>query len=579
MNEKDTLAHAYSLFQQGNCAAAYAHLQPLAQSVTATPNLLHLAGAAAAAIGAHPDAIRWLHRALAALPGDLAISYKLGRVLIDAGQPGEALTLYLQLIAAGVKHADVYTAAAVLLQESGRDEEALQVLQHALQLAPGAANNWYLYSVLQARLRRVADSIDSLQRAIALAPDQIHFHRDLALALHALHRNAEALDVIERARDMQPDAAVLWTAHAAILSRLGRYQDAIVSSERALALDPEHADAKVNLALTLLTLGQMERAWPLYEARWQGELADPARHQQIRRWRGTEPVRDKRILLWAEQGFGDTIQFSRYALAVAAMSGEVVLEVPVELAQLMTTLTGGAGVGEGGAILIVARGEALPPVDYQLPLMSVPLILQTQLENIPAQASYLHAEPSQRAHWQHLLGARRRARIGIVCAGNGGNRRDATRSLPLAAFAPLFEQIHADFYVLQPALRQADYAYLQQMPALHWPGRELQAFDDTAALIAELDLVISVDTAVAHLAGAMGVPVWILLSEMVDWRWFLQRSDSPWYPSARLWRQRQAGDWDDVIVRVRDALQSDITLAARPATVTEELLPGSASSI
>ena len=574
MNDKDPLAHAYSLFQQGNFAAAYAQLQPLAQSVTATPQLLHLAGAAAAATGAHPDAVRWLRRALAAMPGDLAISYKLGRVLIDAGQPEQALTLYLQLIADGVQHADVSTAAAVLLHQSGRDQEALQTIQHALQLAPGAANNWYLQSVLQARLRRLPDSIDSLQRAIALAPDQIHFHRDLALALHGLHRNAEALPVIERARDMQPDAAVLWTAHAAILSRLGRYQDAIVSSERALALDPDHADAKVNLALTLLTLGQMERAWPLYEARWQGELADPARHQQIRRWSGSEAVRDKRILLWAEQGFGDTIQFSRYALMVAALCGEVVLEVPLELAQLMTTLTGGAGLGEGGAILIVARGETLPPVDYQLPLMSVPLILQTRPDNIPAQAAYLHAEPAKQVHWQQLLGPRRRARIGIVCAGNGGNRRDATRSLPLAAFAPVLEQIDADFYLLQPALRQADYAALQHMPALHWPGRELQAFDDTAALIAELDLIISVDTAVAHLAGAMGVPVWILLSEMVDWRWFLQRSDSPWYPSARLWRQDQTGDWDVLIAGVRDALLS----AFRPgaSSTTAAPLAGSA---
>lgn len=561
MNEKDALAHAYSLFQQGNFAAAYAHLQPWAKSVTAHPTLLHLAGAAAAATGMHPDAVRWLRRASAATPDDLAISYKLARVLVDAGQPQEALALYLQLIADGVKHADVYTAAAVLLHESGRNEEALQTLQHALQLAPDAANNWYLQSVLQARLRRLPDTIDSLQHAIALAPDQIHFHRDLALALYALHRNAEALPVIERARDMQPASAVLWTAHAAILSRLGRYDDAIASSEHALKLDPEHADAKVNLALTLLTLGQMERAWPLYEARWQGALADPARHQSIPRWSGKEQVRDKCILLWAEQGFGDTIQFSRYALAVAAVAGEVVLEVPAELAQLMTTLTGGTGVGEGGSILIVERGETLPPVDYQLPLMSTSLILNTRLDNIPAQTAYLQADPIKQAHWQAALGARQRPRIGIVCAGNGGNQRDATRSLPLAACAPLFEQVDADFYLLQPALRQSDYAYLQQakVPALHWPGRELQAFDDTSALIAELDLVISVDTAVAHLAGAMGVPVWILLSELVDWRWFLQRSDSPWYPSARLWRQHQSGDWDEVIAGVKAALLKAVT--------------------
>jgi len=553
MNEKDPLAQAYLLFQQGNFTAAYALLQPLAQPSSAHVNVLHLAGAAAAAMGVHAEAIRLLRRALAASPGDLAISYKLGRSLVDGGQRQEALSLYLQLIAAGIEHPDVYTAAAVLLQQFQRDEEALQTLQRALQLAPQAANNWYLQSVLQARLRRLPDAVNSLQQALALAPDQIHFHRDLALALHGLHRNVEALEVVERALAMAPRAALIWNARAAILSRLGRLQEAIVSSEEALTLQPDDADANVNLALTLLTLGQFERAWPAYEARWQGEHADPLRHGQIARWNGAQDLQGKSILLWAEQGYGDTVQFCRYALQVAVLGARVVLEVPPALRQLLQTL------GDESRIRVVETGAQLPPLDFQIPLMSLPLAFATRVDSIAAYPAYLYSNPHKQAHWAAALSATApRLRIGIVCSGNGGNRKDATRSMPLAAFAPLFASIAADFYLLQPELRQSDYTFLQTLPAstLHWPGRQLREFDDTAALIANLDLVISVDTAVAHLAGALGVPVWILLSDVGDWRWLQERNDSPWYPAAILWRQVLSGDWEDVIARVQQRLSS-----------------------
>ena len=305
--------------------------------------------------------------------------------------------------------------------------------------------------------------------------------------------------------------------------------------------------------MTLLTLGQLERAWPLYEARWRGELSEPARHSAITRWDGHADLRGKTILLWSEQGYGDTLQFCRYALQVADLRARVVLEVPPELKQLLQTLA------DPARILVLNHGENLPSVDYQLPLMSLPLALDTRGENIPAYPAYLHSHASQRAHWSSMLGPRQGMRIGIVCSGNAGNRKDGTRSIPLAAFAPLFEMVAADFYLLQPELRQADHAVLQSLPSLHWPGRQLRAFDDTAALLDNLDLVLSVDTAVAHLAGAMGVPVWILLSDVVDWRWFLGAADSPWYPSARLWRQRRSGDWTELLARVQQNLLAQAT--------------------
>lgn len=571
MNQNDTLAQAYLFFQHGKFDAAYALLQALAQSNGADINVLHLAASAAAGMGLHTESIGLFRRALEAAPGDLAISYKLARVLIDAGRREDALSVYLQLIADGVRHHDVSIAAAVLLQAFNRDEEALHSVQLALQLRPQVADSWHLQAVLLTRLQRLQDAVQCLQQAISLASGHAPYHFDLALALLELQRDAEALAAIDDALVLESRAVAFWNCRATILSRLSRYQESMACSRKALELAPTDADARVNLALALLTQGQLECAWPLYEARWQGELADPARHQQIARWTGSAALRGKTILLWAEQGFGDTLQFCRYALQVAALGAQVVLEVPAELTCLLHSLS------DAAPIVVKTIGADLPVVDYQISLLSLPLAFGTCLETIPAQPFYLISEVQKRVYWNQMLtydlsgrklpGSGQGLRIGIVCSGNAKNRKDARRSIPLAAFAPLLDirqTSDVDFYVLQPELRQADRAFLQTVPTLHWCGRQLRAFDDTAALIANLDLVISVDTAVAHLAGALGAPVWILLPVVADWRWFLARSDSPWYPSVRLFRQAEQGEWEELINRVRLTLA--LTLAANVKT-------------
>lgn len=554
MNQNDALAQAYLFFQHGKFDAAHALLQPLAQARNADVPLLQLAAATAAALGSHGDAINWFRRALAAAPGDVAISYKLARVLVDVGQPQEALGIYLELMVAGVEHADVYRAAAMLLQQFQRDPEALQTIQKALQLAPQAADSWYLQAVLQARLQQLPQAVHSLQQAIQLSPGQAQYHLDLALALHGMHHDTQALSAIDQALALDARQSASWNARAAILSRLSRYDEAIACGKRALLLKPADPESSVNLAFNLLTLGQMEPAWPLYESRWQGALADPLRHQQLPRWSGAQALAGKTILLWSEQGLGDTVQFCRYALEVAASGAQVVLEVPLSLCSLLRTLVMYDASLARDAISVIALGEALPPIDYQLPLLSLPLVYRTELHSIPAPHAYLCSDPQKQAHWAEVVGSGAGLRIGVVCSGNAGNRKDGLRSLPLGTLAPLFESIDADFYLLQPELREDDHAYLQNAPVVHWPGRHLQAFDDTAALIANLDLVISVDTAVAHLAGAMGVPIWIMLSEAADWRWFRDRSDSPWYRSARLFRQAQAGAWAPLAEQLKLAL-------------------------
>jgi tetratricopeptide (TPR) repeat protein len=547
----DAIAQAYLYFQHGKLEAAHAILQPLTLGA-ADFNLLHLSGAVAAGLGLHEQAIDWYVRALALQPGDLAVSYKLGRVFYDAGRRTEALSLYLQLIASGVQHADIYVAAALLLQDAQRNDEALQTLEHALRLAPQNVEIWYRHAVALGRLQRHADALHSIQQAISLAPDNLQYRLDLALTLYRLHRNEDALLCIDQLLSAAPNAADAWACRAAVLSRLCRYEESIACSEKALALQPGDADSKVNLALTSLTLGRLDSAWPLYESRWQGELADPARHQDIPRWNGSQEVEGKTILLWAEQGLGDTIHFCRYAQQVVELGALVVLEAPATLTALMETLA------SSGRIQVITIGDAVPRVDLQLPLMSLPGVFGTTLETIPSRSSYLQADTSKQAQWQVSLMPKKHLhvmRIGIVCSGNAGNHNDRRRSIPLEAFAPLLAvRDDIEFILLQPEIRQSDEAFLQANPTILWPAPQLRAFDDTAALIANLDFVIGVDTAAIHLAGALGVPVWVLLSKAADWRWFLERDDSPWYPSARLFRQANADDWGEVINRVCQAL-------------------------
>src|SRR5450830_919971 len=225
----DVIAQAYLYFQHGKLDAAHAILQPLAQADDADVGVLHLAGAVAAAMQRHTEAIAWLRRALVLTPKDLAVSYKLGRVLYEGGQQQEALSLYLQLIAAGVEHADIYVAAALLLQEFRRDEEALQTLEHALRLAPQAADTWYRHAVLLGRLQRPADALHSMQQAIALAPERLHYRLDLPSVLYSLHRNEDALACVDQVLTQEPRAADAWACRAASLSRLCRYEESIVA--------------------------------------------------------------------------------------------------------------------------------------------------------------------------------------------------------------------------------------------------------------------------------------------------------------------------------------------------------------
>lgn len=563
MNATDTLRLALDHFHQDDYAAAEQLLFGLLETHPRNKDALQLLGSVAAAQGRFEEAALAWQQALPLVDPDseeaLALRYRLGRAFYEQGRHEDSFLLYRDLIEAGHERPEFFVAAAAALQglsPSGKnDGQALALLEEALRRDPDVPGTWHRKARLHERAGQWEAARECLRQVLLRFDQRAQYWLDAGLIEHAMGEYEEALRYYDRALILDPDLVDAHVSRGTTLARLRDHEEAIDSFRRALRKDAGDADAHVNLALSLLALGQLEEAWPLYEWRWEGRGADPYRHAAIPPWNGGSSLSGKRILLWAEQGQGDTIQFSRYVLQMVEAGAEVVFEVPESLFTLMQ------GLPVAARIQLVATGAVLPEVDYQLPLMSLPLVCNTAMDNIPAPIPYLNVHIDLKRQWEQRLDALAprapaQVRVGIICSGNPGNVNDARRSIALERFAELAKaREEVSFFIIQPDLRPADAQWLQQAgPQWHAVGEDIGDFADTAAALSCMDLVISVDTAAAHLAGALGLPVWIALPHAPDWRWFLQRHDSPWYPTARLFRQQRAGDWGEVITTLRAAL-------------------------
>ncbi len=399
-------------------------------------------------------------------------------------------------------------ACDVAIREE-RYQEAITLL--GLMIGRGGDDGMYLYLLGHAHYLqgRYQEAETALRASVRVDPTRSEAFNDLAASLFRQFRDAEALNYIRQ----------------------------------SLVLNPDMPEAAETESIWLLRYGRFREAWPKYEARNRtGEGKSFARDFRQPQWKG-EPIHGKTILLHAEQGLGDSIQFVRYAPLVAARGAKVILEVHAGLGHLCRNLR--------GISQLIERGVPPPHFDVQCPLLSLPLAFRTDLDSIPASVPYLAPDPQRVFTWRARLGTRRGMRIGIAWSGNRLHRDDRHRSIPLAALAPLLrDRPEFEFHVVQTDIRPADRETLRTMPHIHEHGVLLRDFSDTAALVSLLDLVITVDTAVAHLAGALGWPVWVMLAAVPDWRWMLGRDDSPWYPSMTLFRQRRRDDWAPVLTEV-----------------------------
>jgi tetratricopeptide (TPR) repeat protein len=493
------------------------------------------------------EAIGSFDRAIALMPGYAEAFNNRGHALQMLGRDEEALASFERAVALAPGDDKAHANRGVALQRAKRFEEAVASFERALALAPGnvAAHNGRGLAFMS--LGRVDDAIASFDAAVAADTANADAHNYRGLALPYAGRHEEALASFDRAIALREDFADAHSNRGNVLVDLDRPADALASYRRALQWRPGDATTHHNVALCELRLGDYAQGWRDFEWRWKIE-----RYAAVKRdfapplWLGRTPLQGRTILLHAEQGYGDTLQFCRYAPLVAAAGATVLLEVQRGLEPALAGLE--------GVSRLLAQGDALPEFDCHCPLLSLPLAFGTELPTIPAPPRYLSAAPERVAHWRAKLGERRRPRIGVVWAGNASFGNDHHRSVPLEFFAALLS-LPAQFVALQKELRATDRpAFEARQGELTWFGDELRDFGDTAALVEHMDLVVSVDTAVAHLAGALGKPLWLMLPVNSDWRWLLAREDSPWYPSARLFRQARLGDWPAVVDRVGAAL-------------------------
>ncbi|HEY1857839.1 MAG TPA: tetratricopeptide repeat-containing glycosyltransferase family protein [Acidocella sp.] len=432
-----------------------------------------------------------------------------------------------------------------MLKALGCLDDAVASYNNAISCKPDFAEAHCSLGTTLKALGRLDEAITAYDNAILCKPDFAEAHSNLGTALQELGRLDEAVSAYNTAILCKPDFAEAHSNLGNTLKNLGRLDEAIAAYNTAIGCKPDYAQAHFNLGIGLLLAGDFSNGWTEYDWRWRGGVKEQKpKDVSTPEWRG-EDLNGRTILLHAEQGLGDTIQFCRYAPLVAASGGRVVLEAPRSLLRLLAGLQ--------GVDRLIATGDPLPAFDFHCKLMSLPNVFGTTLATIPASIPYLPVEAALRQHWQQRLGPVAGRRVGIVWAGNPKHQNDRNRSLPFTALAPLWNIPGIDWYSLQVGERRADLdaALLGTIEDL---SPDLDDFAETAAAISQLDLLLTVDTAVAHLAGAIGCPAWVMLPLAPDWRWLTERQDNPWYPSARLFRQAERGAWGGVVHNIAAAL-------------------------
>jgi hypothetical protein len=437
-------------------------------------------------------------------------------------------------------------------QRQGRDDDAIALYNTLLARAPNHLPAYNNLGVALRKTERFAEAVACYRRSLEADPDNPQTLSNLGNALKDLHRLDEAIATLRRAVGLRPDDAGIVYNLGIALKDAGRLDEALAQYARAQSLRPDDRDIPWDTALALLAKPDFARGWPAYESRWRLKDVVPPAYAQPR-WDGA-PLGGRRILLTSEQGFGDSLQFARFIPRVKALGGHVIVETRPPLARLLATVQ---GIDE-----IAVAGVPTPAFDMHCPLLSLPMVLRTDLRDLPGPIPYMAPPAGAGAKVDAFLApVAGRLKVGLVWSGSVTFKNNRNRATTLRAFLPLLETPGVAFVSLQKGPPIAELQSSGCRGLLLDADPIVDDFADTAALLERLDLVIMTDSAVAHLAGALGRPVWVLLCYAADWRWLRERDDSPWYPSMRLYRQKTPGRWDDVIARV----QKDLAKLASPA--------------
>ena len=504
-------------------------------------------------------AFKALDRAVQLRPDDVGLWVHHGNALVKLERLAEGLASYQHVLKLDPAHADAAYGCGRLLLRLGRADDALGYFNRCDELRPNQAEILEKRGLALSSLNRFEEALSDNLRAHALNPTNPATCNDIGSSLHFLSRDEEALAWFDKAIALQPTFMTALVNRGFALTQLRRIDEAFAAFHQAKALDPDNADLEFHLSLLNLLTGNFEAGWAGREARWRMQ-ARPGSYPQFQQpiWRGDVDIKGKTILVLEDEGLGDAIQFARYVPMLAERGARVILRVGDPLHPLLSALP-------GVAACIPKSVPTIPAFDLHCPICSLPMAFGTRLETIPAAIPYLPAPAESLVQaWEDRLedrlGPRKDLRVGLVWSGRPTHLNDHNRSMPLDALSRMLD-VGATFVSLQKDPRPADRAVLEHTGIVDLTSH-LADFAQTAALVSCLDLVISVDTSVVHLAGALGRPAWVLLPYAADWRWLLDRDDSPWYPTLRLFRQTTSGNYEGVVDSVRSELVSLVEAAA-----------------
>lgn len=509
---------------------------------------LHFAkGNALMALQRPAEALACFKQTLTLQPGHVAALVNRGYVLATLQRHTEAIADYERAIALQPKRVKAWIGKADSLTTLKRYDEALAQYDWALSLQSDQFQAWTHRGNVLLKLKRPIEAITSHEQALKLSPQHPAVLTNLAGALREAERWDEALVRCDQALAIDPKLAEAHMNRGSVLMDMGRLGPAREAFAQVIALQPDNADAQWGQGWCDMLAGDWARGLPQLEWRWKKDsFTSKPRDFTQPLWQGDADLKGRTILLHAEQGLGDTIQFCRYALLLVEQGARVLLEVQPTLKSLMATLH--------PDVQVLGRDEGpLPAFDYHCPLMSLPLAFKTTPDTAPTSGAYLRATPERLQTWSQRLGPRTQSRVGLVWSGNAAHNNDHNRSITLAAMMAALPK-GPQYFCLQKDIRDSDLATLKEHPEVTLLTEALQTMDDTAALIGLMDQVISVDTSIAHLAGALGKPTSVLLSKMPDWRWLLGRADTPWYGATRLCRQSTWGQWAEPLQEVAQTL-------------------------
>lgn len=494
----------------------------------------------------YEEALESYDKALALRPDHAMVYNNRGNVLKDLKRLDEALESYNKALNIKPDYAVAYNNRGNVLKDLKRLDEALESLDRALELQPTYASAFNNHGNVLRALKRPEDALDSYDKALENHPTYAEAYVNRGNALEDLKRFEDALASYDKALELEPNNAETYVNRGIILYDLKRFEEALACYDMALSIKPGYAEASWNKSILLILTGRYLEGWELYENRLRRDSGNGEYYSFPKpAWRGQTNIQGRRLLIHSEQGIGDTIQFCRYIPHVKAMGAEILFEAPMPVVSFLSTLK--------CPMTVFAKGTPLPEFDAYCPLMSLPYAFKTTVETIPASIPYLFSNADKVREWKKKLGDKGRLRVGLVWSGSAFHKKDADRSVRLSDLLPLMD-LPVEWHSLQKEYRPHDLETLGLNPMIQQHQDEFEDFSDTVALIECLDVVVSVDTSVAHAAGALGKPVWILLPLLPDYRWMLDRVDSPWYPSAKLFRQPKEGDWQSVISMVKHDL-------------------------